>query len=80
MQAEQLAVGEALVEGAPPSGLDVEEQAGQSRQIESYLCFVRFGCGCRPEEPVGVALSQQDRDAAHTRRGVLGVGVLDELL
>lgn len=42
MQAEQLAVGEALVEGAPPSGLDVEEQAGQSRQIESYLCYYSF--------------------------------------
>ena len=43
------------------------------------LTFVRFVCGCRPEEPVGVALSQQDRDAAHTRQGVLGAGVSDEL-
>jgi hypothetical protein len=50
------------------------------RKKVSKLTFVRFGCGCRPEEPVGVALSRQDRDAAHTRQGVLGVGVLDELL
>ena len=50
------------------------------RKKLSKLTFVRFGCGCRPEEPVGVALSRQDRDAAHTRQGVLGVGVLDELL
>jgi len=49
------------------------------RKKLSKLTFVRFGCGCRPEEPVGVALSQQDRDAAHTRQGVLGVEVLDEL-
>ena len=44
----------------------------------SKLTFVRFGCGCRPEEPAGVGLLEQDRDAAHTHQGVLGVGVLDE--
>ena len=42
MQAEQLAVEEVLVEGARSSGLDVEEQAGQSKQIESYLCYFSF--------------------------------------
>lgn len=50
------------------------------RKKLSKLTSVHFGCGCRPEERVGVALSRQDRDAAHTRQGVLGAGVLDELL
>ena len=42
MRAEQLAVEEVLVEGARSSGLDVEEQAGQSKQIESCLCYCSF--------------------------------------
>lgn len=44
----------------------------------SKLTLARFGCGCRPEEPAGVALSRQDKDAAHTHQGVLGVAVLGE--